>query len=379
MKVRALKRGKIMKGKVEILTPSEFEMSIWYVIKNNISSFRCVEWKNSDGLVGKRNAIALGKISYIDDDGKRKTLKEGAIVFEKTSDFATFLSSRYIPEGRYPVDELIFDIKRKVKGEKRRKSKIQYEIIDALYSPEFRDERRTSLGPFYIKKEENLLGEKIITLLGKDEYIFGERITLTELPFFKNMVFSKPVEDKTSVILRKYSLDIRGKRVPYSRFLIICEVIKVIKIKINIMFWDGNKFQFGFIDDSGTPFDEKLDEIDSGGEIYSSEFFEYLPIPRAEVKFVVRIPSWNEIIKLRIDVSRTVEGTPPVKDTVYMIDTLSAITPEQLSSAKVVIDDPEEALRIFARTYSKIFVPDDAPSSILSLPEDELYLAGVVI
>ena len=382
MKVRALKREKIMKSKAEILTPAEVEVSIWTVIKNDISSFNYVYYESSAGFSAKRNEIALGKLSYIDDSGKKTTLKRCAVLFEKLSDFITFLSTRYIPEGKYPIDEFVSDIKRKVKQEKRRKKEIQDEIIDALYSLSSRYESKSSFGPFYIRKGgEFSLSDKNITLIGWEEdslFVEEHSITLTELPPFRNISFLKAKEDETSLILKKYTLDIKGKQVPYSKFL-----IKPSRSEGNILLWDGNTFRLGFIDYSGEfvdpLFDEKVNEMDSGGEIYSSSFFEYLPIPQAEVKFVVRIPSWDEVKKLRIDTNKVIQKPPSVKDTVYMIDTLSAIRPEKLSSAKVVIDDPEDALRIWSRTYSKIFVPDDAPSSEISLPKDELYLAGVVI
>ena len=171
-------------------------------------------------------------------------------------------------------------------------------------------------------------------------------------------------------------MDIKGKQVPYSKFLAKSSGDFA-------LIWDSNALKFADVsryNEVKDPYlDEDIEDINSGGETYRSWFFEYLPLPQAEVKFIVRIPPVDEIEKLGIDLRKIIWKAPPVKDTVYMVDALSALTPKQLSSAKSVIDDPEDAIKIWARIFSNIFVPEDIPSSSVPLPERELYLAGVMI
>ncbi len=373
MKVKALRREKIMGGKAEVLTPAEVDVNIRDVLMNDIYSFKYEDYEkfHASSLTGRE--IVLGEITYL-DRGKRKTVKKGGIAFKKLSDFIEFLSTIYIPEKAYPIDEFILDIRRKMKNQKKIRMKIQNELVNSLSDFSL---HKSLLGPFYIIKEQEASGTITMSMLGQDSY----ETRMIELSPFRNFVFLGRAFLRTEeplIALRKYTLEVNGKQVPYSKFL-----VKASYIGENVLIWDSHTFKIMNIYNQDAylnpHLDEDIEDINSQGKIYHSWFFEYLPLPQAEVKFIARVPSSDEVKKLRIDIKGTTQKTPPVKDTVYMVDALSALTPKQLSSAKVVIDDPEDALKIWARTFSKIFVPDDIPFSSVPLPEEELYIAGVII
>lgn len=390
MKILGLRKEESLGGRFFIITPENVDVKVTDVIKNRIQNLKYVDyrtWKYIDAEE-QGKSILVGRIKYREPNRnnreKVRVIGRGAILFKDIFEFIYFISELYIPEGNYHIDEFIQEYHNRIKDPHERKQQIERDLLDPRSGKIGFDENSYVLGPFYVidkdideKARLNMviIGESYASPLSLS-YVHSIFRYSSPVSFLVKTIdfldFSEP-----QVIIKREKLEVNGKVIPRANFILN----EFISEKKTVM-WDGEKLRFFDLAKHNYEIGSLhniIEAIDSNGELYSSPFFEYFPIPQADIKFIVRIPSTKEVKEIGHDIEKIIYKTPPVKDTVYMIDTLSCLTIEQLLSVKTIIDDPEDALRIWSRTYSKIFVPDDSPSYTVLLPEGELYLVGLVI